>query len=359
MSASGTEERRHGSPAVKPASSVEAMQARLEWCLSGIPYFNGLRAEEKVAAARLFELDVLGVGQSRVVGRNDPPRMGILLVGTVEVSLAVPGSARALTMRLSPGDTWNDLGLLTLQPSEVHVVAVKEAQLAYLTREGLEQLLRDHPSCAPSIARRLAVELKWKNDFLRSLQAYAPSDLERWPFSFILSHRRAALRNRVAHILHPTVRAVYERTVRDPGREPMFWVLIGFIVSLLISRAVVGAILAFGLQEQLFNLQPSEVGNPVHIHHFNYGFIVAFSAGLLAFIPYFRRILRTLSFAVGFGLGLIFDEFGLILNLSPDYYQSDSYYAIAVLTALLILITYFGGFLSYLARRTTALVRRS
>jgi len=357
VSPEGSTGRRATAPASEALASVESMQARLEWCLSGIPYFSGLRAEEKVAVARLFDLDMLTAGTACAVARTDPPRLGIVLSGTLRVSLAVPGNARPLVLQLSAGDTWNDLGLLTGQPSEGELCALKDAQVAYLDSARLEILLREHPSCAPAIARRVAAELKWKNDFLRSLQTFSPSDLDRWPFTFILARRRAALRNRVAHVLHPTVRAVYERAVRDPGREPMFWVLVGFILSLVISRAVVMAILSFGLQDQLFNLQKSEVGNPVHIHHFNYGFIVAFTSGLLAFIPYFRRILRTLSFLVGFGLGLIFDEFGLIVNLSPDYYQTDSYYAMAVLGALLILITYFRGLLVYLLRRTSALVR--
>lgn len=360
MSAANTEGstgRRATAPASTALASVESRQARLEWCLSGIPYFSGLRAEEKVAVAKLFELDLLTAGESRVVARTDPPRLGVVLSGKVRVTLSVPGNARDLVMELSAGDTWNDLGLLTGQPSAGDVRALKDSSVAYLNPAGLETLLREHPSCAPAIARRVAAELKWKNDFLRSLQTFSASDLERWPFSFILSRRRAALRNRVAHVLHPTVRAVYERAVRDRGREPMFWVLIGFILALVVSRAVVMIILSFGLQDQLFNLQASEVGNPVHIHHFNYGFIVAFTSGLLAFIPYFRRVLRTLSFLVGFGLGLIFDEFGLIVNLSPDYYQADSYYAMAVLGALLILVTYFRGLLVYLLRRTTALVR--
>lgn len=348
----------HAAAAASSAlASVESMQARLEWCLSGIPYFSGLRSEEKVAVARLFEFDTLTAGESRAVARTDPPRLGVVLSGTVRVALSVPGSSRNLVMPLSAGDTWNDLGLLTGQPSEGDVRALKDAQVAYLTPSSLETLLGEHPSCAPAIARRVAAELKWKNDFLRSLQTFSPSDLDRWPFSFILARRRAALRNRVASVLHPTVRAVYERVVRDPGREPMFWVLIGFILSLVVSRAVVTLILSFGLQDQLFNLRPSDAGNPVHIHHFNYGFIVAFTSGLLAFIPYCRRVLRTLSFLVGFGLGLIFDEFGLIVNLSPDYYQADSYYAMAILGALLILITYFRGLLGYVLRRASALVR--
>jgi len=351
------------------------MQARLEWCLSGIPYFSGLRAEEKVAVAKLFELDLLTAGESRAVARTDPPRLGVVLSGKVRVSTSVPGNARDLVMQLSAGDTWNDLGLLTGQPSSGEVRALKDSSVAHLNPASLETLLREHPSCAPAIARRVAAELKWKNDFLRSLQTFSASDLDRWPFSFILSRRRAALRNRVAHVLHPTVRAVYERAVRDRGREPMFWVLIGFILSLVVSRAVVMLILSFGLQDQLFNLQASEVGNPVHIHHFNYGFIVAFTSGLLAFIPYFRRVLRTLSFLVGFGLGAdkyfrlwsqdvtffvdarnVLDARSIV-NLSPDYYQADSYYAMAVLGALLILVTYFRGLLVYLLRRTSALVR--
>ena len=354
MSSTPAHEDPHGSE----SSADELARARLETHLAGVQYFGALRPEERVEVARLFTLETLPAGASLRWTREDRPRMGVLLSGRVAVSISTPGADRPGRARLFPGDYWNDLSLLAGQPTQGAALAIKESRLAFLDSVGLEMLLEHHPSCAPAIARRIALELKWKNDFLRGLQTFDPASLGRWPFSFVIERKRALLRSRLSHVLHPTLHAIYSRTVRDRGREPMFWVLIGLIISLLVSRSVVMLILKFGLQDKLFNLQPSEVGNPIHIHHFNYGFVVAFAAGLLAFMPYFRRILRTLSFLVGFGLGLIFDEFALIVNLHPDYYQLESYYAMAILAVLLVLVTYFRGFIAHLVSRGAALLRR-
>jgi hypothetical protein len=77
------------------------------------------------------------------------------------------------------------------------------------------------------------------------------------------------------------------------------------------------------------------------MHHFNYGFALVVLTGLLAFFPGSRRTLRVLAAAFGVGLGLVFDEFALIWNLDPNYYQPLNYWAQALLAAVLVQLVYF------------------
>ena len=119
-------------------------------------------------------------------------------------------------------------------------------------------------------------------------------------------------------------RALFNHLVVQRGREPPFWMLLGFLVALGGARLVVGLILKYGLEKRLFALVPGNDPNPMHVHHFNYGLVLIGAAGLAALAPFGRRGLRVLAFAFGVGAGLVFDEFGLIYNLNPEYAQRSS-----------------------------------
>src|SRR5437660_1772057 len=83
----------------------------------------------------------------------------------------------------------------------------------------------------------------------------------------------------------------------------------GAIAALATARTVVAMIIRNGLQKHLFALIGSQVGHPVHVHHFNYGLLLVSTVGVLVLLPRARRGLRRLAFVFGFGLGLIVDEF--------------------------------------------------
>jgi hypothetical protein len=110
-------------------------------------------------------------------------------------------------------------------------------------------------------------------------------------------------------------------------------------------------ILKYGLEKRLFALVPGKDPNPMHVHHFNYGMILVATAGVAALAPVGRRALRALAFAFGAGTGLVFDEFGLIYNLNPEYAQPASLISAGVAAALLVQLTWFGGFWAALLQR--------
>jgi hypothetical protein len=89
----------------------------------------------------------------------------------------------------------------------------------------------------------------------------------------------------------------------------------------------------------------------MHVHHFNYGLILIGASGLAALFPFGRRGLRLLAFAFGIGCGLVFDEFALFWNLNPEYAQSLSLIAAAIMVSVLVQLTYFRRFWAALGRR--------
>jgi hypothetical protein len=142
-----------------------------------------------------------------------------------------------------------------------------------------------------------------------------------------------------------------------PRKRPSFWVLVGALSALAAARTVVAVIIKNGLQKHLFALIGGKVGHPIHVHHFNYGLVLVTLVGVLSLLPRARRGLRRLAFVFGFGVGLIVDEFALLWNLNPDYYQPESRLAAAVVILAIAQVVYFRALYVGLVRRLVALVR--
>ena len=83
------------------------------------------------------------------------------------------------------------------------------------------------------------------------------------------------------------------------------------------------------------------------------GIITFESNGLFVFVrgkglpkllmPGVRRYILPLAFVYGVGLGLFIDEFGLVMNLNPDYFQAENNIAMGVTGAALIALLYRAG----------------
>jgi hypothetical protein len=134
--------------------------------------------------------------------------------------------------------------------------------------------------------------------------------------------------NRGEQELRRVSEAAYRQLIAKRRNEATFWILIAFLPTFLIARAIVY------LAPQIFlNAQGT------HIHHFTYGIILLAVAGYLA-LTLDRRWQRPIAVLYGIGLALAFDEFGMWLRLQDSYWVRQSYDAIGVITALLILLVY-------------------
>lgn len=321
-------------------------------------WLRDLRPDERERAAHHFRIVELGASEKLSMPASEPPRMGVVVSGSIALTRAELPGLPPVEIRLVAGDHWGELAVFAEIPSGVDVMAREPAVIAMLDPAGFRAITSEFPIAWVRVAALLSHELKWKNDLLREIQEFDASKASAQELDLFLDGKRRRVARRRTGIARGATRMVYRKLIADPQRDPAFWILLGFVISIAVSRMVVAFILEFDLQERLFNREDSGGPNPTHTHHFNYGFAILIVSGLVALFPQSRRFLRFLSLVFGIGVGLVFDEFALIWNLNPDYYHALNYQAMAVLGALLVQIVYFRKFYSTFFHRLKTRFRR-
>lgn len=333
-----------------------AFMTAIEAALAQAAVFEILRPDELGRVATRFTSTRLSQGELHHIGvLPGDARMVLVVRGRVELSVVT--SAGVLRSILDPGDHYGELLLLAGLPCGGRLLALEPAEVALLDRQGLEALLAEFPALALPLSRRLASELRARNDLLRQLLDLHAARLEPIELEAALEARRRSVSRRGARVARRPVRALFSHLVVRAGRELGFWVMGGFLGALLVARLLVWAITAFGLEQQFFLLVTGPDPNPMHVHHFIYGLALAALAGFGALLPVGRKVLRLLAVLVGVGAGLIFDEFALLWNLNPDYSQASSLIASGIVGTLLIQMVYFRRFWAAMARRLTSAMR--
>ncbi len=320
------------------------MSEALEAVLAGVSIFELLRPDEIARVAAVFETRALAAGEALSIEAG-APRIVVLVSG--QAMLEVRGE----TARLDPGDRWGDVSVLSGETPAAKVIARSDATVATTDRAGIEALMAEMPAIALPLARELASVLHTKNDERRQILELHAEGLADDELEEAIKERRAAVAARGARVSRLSPRALFQRLVVREGAEPPFWMMVGFLASLGGARLVVALILKYGLEKRLFALVQGTDPNPMHVHHFNYGLIVASVSGVASLFPFGRRALRLLAATFGLGLGLIFDEFALIWNLNPEYSQSLSLISAALAFAVLVQLVYFRRFWGSVVRR--------
>lgn len=136
-------------------------------------------------------------------------------------------------------------------------------------------------------------------------------------------------------------RALYQDVITSRRKEVSFWVLLTFLPTFLIARALVH------FDPNLF----LKTGG-THIHHLTYGIILLAITGFMALTIHGPRWQGWIAALYGVGLALAFDEFGMWLRLTDDYYIRQSYDAIIAIVAFLLFAVFvaplWGRFLAHL-----------
>lgn len=327
----------------------------LETLLASMSTFEALRPDELARVAARFErIELAAAETKRFAATTDDMRLVIVVRGTARLQLDDAGGGGAGV--LGAGDRWGELELVANHPRGLAIVAERPTTLALLDRAGFDAVLREFPVIALPLAADIASELHATIDTSRELAELRAERLPPAQLAATITRRRRSHLRRRARVRRSRVRGLFARFVVQQGREPPFWLLVGFVVSLCLARLVVGLILHFGLQKQLFALVPGHDPNPMHVHHFNYGLILVGLSGITALFPFGRRMLRVLSFVFGFGFGLVLDEFALFWNLNPSY-KNAHLTAAELAAALLFQLVYFRRLWAALARQAWHRVR--
>lgn len=320
-----------------------------EHALEMLPYFRALRPDERVRIAARLQIVKLAPGATHDIAAGAP---ALVLVCGGAVTLSREGMRPA---PLFTGDSFGEAEVVAGLCAPSQVTARTESVLAVLDKPLLDALLAEYPVIALPLVAVLGGELKWRNALLREVVLARAEKLSEPQLARLLRGRRTKLARhrqrasrRVGHLL-------WHLMVAEPSRRPAFWIFLGATLALVSARTVVGYIIKNGLQKQLFAL----IGgggeyHPIHVHHFNYGLVIVSLTGLLSMVPLVRRALRFLALLFGFGMGLIVDEFALLWNLNPDYYQPSSRIAAAVVLFGLANVVYFRGLYRSLGQRLRA-----
>lgn len=135
------------------------------------------------------------------------------------------------------------------------------------------------------------------------------------------------------------INTLYNSIIRKHRDAVSFIVLFFFLLTFIISRSYI-YLNTIDVIPDYFFLNRNIRG--VHVHHLAFGIIILTIAGYLALTVHSQRYRHYISALYGVGLGLAYDEFGMWLHLQDAYWIRISYDAIAIITAVLINVVYFG-----------------
>lgn len=143
---------------------------------------------------------------------------------------------------------------------------------------------------------------------------------------------------------------LYEHLISRKRGSLGFVILEFFLLGFVMARAYV-YFSRLGWWPQ--NFMTVVVGQ--HIHHFAWGIILVVPVGLAymlmpeRFMPYWRLKLAAIY---GWGMGLIFDQFGMWINLTDNYSLRTGYDAVVILAGILINGVYFKPMWKFLYQKT-------
>ncbi len=304
--------------------------------LAAIPLFRTLGL---VARGRLLESGRLLRGPYRET--VDGPALVVTLDGEAEIHTRTldPAETRATPpARLSTGEHSPLHACFDESPRTHTLVLPAGARALVLSRAAIEWLMDAHPRFGRAVVLHLARRLRALNEGLRDVLDLGLAGGHDWRRALAVAKYRELCRASAAapqRLLRFLASAHY--------RNPALWMFLGFVLAVMFSRLVVGTILAYGLEERFFSLIRLADASVIHIHHFNYGLALLLAVSLALLFPHTRRHLSPLAAVYGFGLGLFVDEIGLVISLSPDYYQAASGLGIVVTTAFLVWLIYHIG----------------
>ncbi len=136
------------------------------------------------------------------------------------------------------------------------------------------------------------------------------------------------------------VKTAYQHLIAGRNREIQFCILMAFLPTFVIARAVV-----------YLDLPIFVVVNGTHIHHMTYGIIILAISGYMGLTVRKQYWRPWIAVVYGIGLALAFDEIGMWLSLRDSYWVRQSYDVMLVILALLVIAIGFSDFWQRLERQ--------
>jgi NTE family protein len=129
------------------------MRSDLSVVLASLPLFNGLDSDILIGIAREVEWMSLPGGATLFDLGEAPDAMYVVLSGCLGVYSSRPSDRRRFMGRIVAGDTAGEMGLISGRPRTGTVIALRDSELARLSREAFDRVFRNHPEAMLRIAQ--------------------------------------------------------------------------------------------------------------------------------------------------------------------------------------------------------------
>lgn len=143
------------------------LRSDLGLVLAALPLFNGLDAKILTAIAAEVEWLSLPGGATLFCAGDASDALYIVLSGCLGVYAARATDRRRFLGRIVSGDTAGEMGLISGRPRTGTVVALRDSELARLSREAFDRVFRGHPEAMMRIAQLTVDRLERSQDLTR------------------------------------------------------------------------------------------------------------------------------------------------------------------------------------------------
>jgi sulfate permease, SulP family len=142
--------------------------------LAAFPLLEGIAPADFARIERHF-IQREAVDGEVLFTENDPgDRLCLLASGAVEISIVVPGGARARIVTFAEGSLFGEAALLDGRPRSATAQAVAATVVYEFTRAALNEIAHDNPAIAiqlmTNLAKLLAIRMRETNEILRQLE---------------------------------------------------------------------------------------------------------------------------------------------------------------------------------------------
>ncbi len=126
--------------------------------------------------------------------------------------------------------------------------------------------------------------------------------------------------------------------LRKKRSEVPFIIFVSFLLSFLIARIYVYFLVPGWAGADIFPFEEYIV------HHFYYGVALIMIAGWLSLVHKDRNVERGSAVLYGLGLGIFFDEIGLLLTEFADYWAGITYTFVVLISLTMFNFIFFADF---------------
>jgi MFS superfamily sulfate permease-like transporter len=142
--------------------------------LRAFPLLEGLGEDEFARITRHFVRREYADGEVLFQEGDPGDRLCLLASGAVEISIIVPGGARARIVTNAEGSLFGEAALLDGGPRSATAQAVEATTVYELTRTALDEIARSEPAIAirlmTNLARLMSIRMRETNEILRELE---------------------------------------------------------------------------------------------------------------------------------------------------------------------------------------------